>query len=182
MLSMEDTSVFLAPRNRHDARPWLASPHHQRPCPGSRSSPMLSMEGAAAVLHYNRNEGVRSSVRPRRAACLHRARGSPCSPADLCHARRDLRRGLTSSIFGKTLNPRTTHEHGRRARKSARPQTPNRPHRFYPAAYLPRASPPPPNAAVLFLSPAILVLSRQRRPLSPDRRPAIPRHAPRPSH
>jgi hypothetical protein len=31
------------------------------------------MEGAAVMLHYNSNEGVRSSVRPRRAACLHRA-------------------------------------------------------------------------------------------------------------
>jgi hypothetical protein len=61
------------PHNRRDARPWPASPHHQRPCPGSRSLPMLSMEGAVAMLHYNSNEGVRSSVRPRRAACLHRA-------------------------------------------------------------------------------------------------------------
>jgi hypothetical protein len=61
------------PRNRRDAHPWPASPHHQRPCPGSRSSPMLSMEGAVAMLHYDSNEGVCSSVRPRRAACLHRA-------------------------------------------------------------------------------------------------------------
>jgi hypothetical protein len=37
---------------------------------------MLSMESAVAMLHYNSNEGVRSSVRPRSAACLHRASGA----------------------------------------------------------------------------------------------------------